>query len=748
MQAVRGPALAFMMLVLGMLILECPASRASETPKRVLLLDSFGRDVAPISTVISVFRTELSMRSPEPIDLHEVSLEMARFAEPGQEAPFVNFLRERFSGYTPDLVVAVGSPAFSFLVRHREVLFESTSVLIAGVAEQVLRAGPVIGNAALLPLEIDLKGMISDILQVLPGTRNIYVVLGDSALEQFWVSQCRSEFSIFSGRLRFVYLDHLSFDAIKTRLAALPPDSAVVYALLIKDVTGTLLDPGEALKTIIAEANAPVFAFFQSFFGSGTVGGRLVQDRDAGMFAAKAAIRILGGSPPAGESMPPARAGLPVYDWRALKRWGIDVRKLPEGSRVDFREPSLWERYHWHITGGALLLILQAVLIARLLIQRKRRDAAECELARSEHRLRLITNAMPVLIAHVDADQRYRFTNEAYRAWFGFSPEEALGRTIREVVGEPFYRSVLPYVERVLSGERIQYAQDIDMEDGRILSIEAIYVPDANDRGVVNGFYALVMDMTEQRLAHQESRRLQDELLHAGRIATMGELAGALAHEINQPLSAIMSNAQAARRFLNAPTPEIEEVNEILDDIVKDDARAGDVINRLRRMLKKTKPVLEPVDLNAIFREVAGLLHSDAVIRNVRVCFELDPLLPPVSGDRVQLQQVALNLVLNAFEALEEVPRESRRVRIRTRLEGVQILAAVEDTGKGIPPEASERIFDSYYTTKLQGLGMGLSISRSVLQRHKGRIWFENRHAGGVTFYFSLPAAAEGDLPE
>ena len=227
----------------------------------------------------------------------------------------------------------------------------------------------------------------------------------------------------------------------------------------------------------------------------------------------------------------------------------------------------------------------------------------------------------------------------------------------------------------------------------------------------------------------------------------MGELAGTLAHEINQPLSAIMSNAQAARRFLNVPTPDIQEVNEILDDIVKDDARAGGIINRLRRLLKKTKPVLERVDLNTMFSEVIGMLHSDAVIRNVSVALELDSLLSPVWGDRVQLQQVALNLVLNAFEAMEDGPREARRVRIRTRLEASQVLAAIEDNGKGIPPEASERIFDSYYTTKPRGLGMGLSISRSIIERHKGRIWFENNAEGGATFCFSLPVAAGGSLP-
>ena len=180
-------------------------------------------------------------------------------------------------------------------------------------------------------------------------------------------------------------------------------------------------------------------------------------------------------------------------------------------------------------------------------------ERAERKLVESEQRLRQITNALPVLIAYVDADLRYRFNNDAYRVWFGISPEEAFGRTMREVVGEGFFQSVRPYVERAFSGEDVRCALDVEMAGGRPLSVEVIYVPDRGEQGVVRGIYVLVLDVTERNLAQQDSRRLQDELLHAGRISTMGELAGALAHEINQPLSAIMSNAQAAKEIPGQP---------------------------------------------------------------------------------------------------------------------------------------------------------------------------------------------------
>jgi PAS domain S-box-containing protein len=391
-------------------------------------------------------------------------------------------------------------------------------------------------------------------------------------------------------------------------------------------------------------------------------------------------------------------------------------------------------------------IVKRLQLVTQIFTNALARKRAERELVKSEQRLRLITNALPVLIAYVDADQRYRFNNEAYREWFGVSPEEAMGRTIREVVGDGFFQRVRPYIERALSGEHVRCALDVEMAGGRPLSVEAIYVPDIDEQADVRGFYVLVIDVTDRNLAQQESKRLQDELLHAWRVSTMGELAGALAHEINQPLSAIMSNAQAARRYLNAPAPDMDEIKEIINDIVQEDTRAGEVIIRLRALLKKAKIEVEPVDLNSVFRETVGLLNSDAVIRDIKIDLELDPLLPFVRGDRIQLQQVALNLVLNAFDAMEERPRGERWVIIRTEMKDSQVLAAVKDNGMGVLRGDYEKVFQPFHTTKTQGLGMGLSISRSIINRHQGRIWVENNSDGGATFYFSLPASIDEQI--
>jgi PAS domain S-box-containing protein len=713
--------------------------------KSVLLLDSYGQDVEPVSTVISAFKTELFSRVSGPLDLHILPLEMARSAQSKKEDLFVTFLRERFWGRQPDLVITVGGPAFIFWASHRNNLFPAAPALIAGITEQVLRTEKIALNAVAVPLRLNLQQVIADILQVLPHTQNIAVILGASQLEALWLSECRKNFAVFSKRINFIYLNNLKFEEIRKRVAALPPNTAILYGLMIVDAAGVPYNPREALKAIVADANSPVFSVHQSFFGLGTVGGRLMQESEAGVKAADAAVRILQGEPIHAISASPLPAGNPVYDWRALKRWGISERRLPPGSIILYRQPSVWKLYSGRIAAGGMLIIAQAFLIVWLCIQRRRRQNVERDLIRSDERLRLITNALPVLIAYVDADRCYQFNNETYRQWFGIRPEEAKGRPMWEAGGERLHLKIAPYVEKALKGQGVNFSLDIESDSGRIRTMETVYMPDKDAHGIVRGFYVLAMDVTERQRAQQESRRLLDQLLHAGRISTLGEFAGAIAHEINQPLSAIMSNTQAAKRYLNAPSPDLQEVKEILPDIEKEAGRAGKVIDRLRALLKKTNPTYQPIDLNSIVQEVVGLLHSDAVIRDVKVSTELDSQLPLVHGDRIQLQQVILNLMLNAFDAVSEILREDRRVQVRTFLIDSLVTTAVCDSGRGVPASEQEMIFKPYYTTKAQGLGMGLSISHSIISRHCGRIWVENKSGGGC-FCFSLPPAGQWQI--
>jgi signal transduction histidine kinase len=224
----------------------------------------------------------------------------------------------------------------------------------------------------------------------------------------------------------------------------------------------------------------------------------------------------------------------------------------------------------------------------------------------------------------------------------------------------------------------------------------------------------------------------------------VGELTASLAHDLSQPLAAILSNAQAARRLLAADSVDLEQITQILGDIVEDDKRAGAVIHRLRSLLKKGDLERVSLDLNEIVNEVARLVRSDAVIRNVAMSVELAEGLPRVRGDRVQLQQVVLNMVLNGLDAMREPHAGERSLVIRTAANGASIVAvSVEDSGIGIEPEHEEKIFQPLHTTKADGLGMGLAIARTIVEAHGGEIAAWNNPQGGATFRFTLPIARD-----
>jgi two-component system sensor kinase FixL len=240
--------------------------------------------------------------------------------------------------------------------------------------------------------------------------------------------------------------------------------------------------------------------------------------------------------------------------------------------------------------------------------------------------------------------------------------------------------------------------------------------------------------------AEAETDRQAQKAAHASRVATLGELAASLAHELNQPLTAILSNANAATRFLDAESPDFQEIREALADIAADDRRASDIILRMRAMLRKGDLERRPLDLNALVTDALRLAASDAVLRQVRVDEQLAAGLAPVMGDPVQLQQVVLNLLLNGLDASAELPHP-RSLVIATSGGPSETRVTLRDWGPGIPPGALKHIFEPFFTTKATGLGMGLSISRSIVEAHGGRIWAANNEDGGATVGFTLPCS-------
>jgi predicted ATPase/signal transduction histidine kinase/GAF domain-containing protein len=289
------------------------------------------------------------------------------------------------------------------------------------------------------------------------------------------------------------------------------------------------------------------------------------------------------------------------------------------------------------------------------------------------------------------------------------------------------------------SGQDWEWEHRLMMPDGRVKSIHVVAQAVRDELGELE-FVGAVMDVTASKQAQEALHRAQAELAHVTRVTTLGELMASIAHEVNQPLAAIVTNGEASLRWLNRPRPEIDQVRGGLEQMIGDAERASNVVYRVRALSKKIEPNQVPLDVNDVLNEVIKLVDREILSHQIALRVELAPDLPPVLGDRVQLQQVVINLVVNGIQAMAGVDHRGRNLLIRSERRSDDVLVLVQDSGNGIDTENANRLFDAFYTTKPGGMGMGLSICRSIVQAHGGRVWASNHGGEGAVFQFTLPA--------
>jgi PAS domain S-box-containing protein len=366
------------------------------------------------------------------------------------------------------------------------------------------------------------------------------------------------------------------------------------------------------------------------------------------------------------------------------------------------------------------------------------RVRTEQALRSSEERLAKAFRSSPDAIAIArQEDDRLLEVNDTWEKLFGYGRGEVVGRTPVEL-GLWGTADRERFLRLLDSEHRVRdFEVELRTRTGGIRPV--VLGADIDEMGGEPCVITFTRDLTEQRRAEAEAQQQRLEVAHLSRVAMLGELSGALAHELNQPLTAILANARAAQRLLRLSSPDLDELRDILEDIAQDDRRAGEVIERLRAFLRKGAMQPGHLDLNEVVTEVLGLVHSDLIQRRVTVDARLAAALPTVFADRVQLQQVLLNLLLNACDAMAADSRGEKRVTIQTTESatgGVEL--SVADQGTGIPPDEMERVFEPFVTSKPHGLGLGLAICRSIVTAHGGRLWAENNEDGGATFNLVL----------
>jgi len=378
-------------------------------------------------------------------------------------------------------------------------------------------------------------------------------------------------------------------------------------------------------------------------------------------------------------------------------------------------------------------------LLAEIFISTVTKRQAEAALKASEERYREVVESQTELVCRYLPDTTLTFVNEAYCRYFGRSREELIGRRFLDLVPAVAQPAVVAQVESLMRNPRVHtYEHEVTLADGTTGWQQWVDSAIVDSSGRVVELQGIGRDITDRKRAEEATQRLAQ----ASRLSVMGELTASIAHELNQPLNAILNNADAAEMLLESGPEHLGEVRRILADIRRDDLRASEVIRRTRELLSRRPTERHPIDLNEVAGSVLDLIGNDAIRRRVELATDFAPDLPPVLGDRVHLQQVLLNLILNGMEAMADAPAPRRRLTVRTGRGDGAVEVAVSDCGHGLDRDKLALLFESFYTTKKDGMGLGLSLARSIVEAHGGRIWAVNRVDGGATFRFTVPAAS------
>jgi len=593
------------------------AQEARQRGVLFLAVEDFTRPY--VRLIFEAFSDEL-LRAPEAPAIYFESLDATRFEQTGYMGEVREWLRRKYRDTRIDLVVPISEDALVFLADARGEPWPTAKVLYLEAGSVRVDTPTVLPQAGGILLTDHTTDALSVIKTILPDTKHVAMLIGASTVDQLrWRS--------FADKVRMVGLEPivvaaLSMEDSLAELARLPPLTVVFILQPAIFAKGHVPAPSEACELIASAGYAPVFTLGAPDLGCGVVGGLMRDWTIVGRLLGDEALRRLENPSTDIVSVPVAKYTTLAFDDRQLERWKIPEQRLPSGAIIRFREPNVWRDRRGLVITVAAVTLVQSLLIAGLVFERRRRRQAEID-----------------------------------------------------------------------------------------------------------------------------SRRNLAALAHLDRRAAMGELATSLAHELNQPLNAILQNAGMAQMLLTSTTlpTELSEMTDIIGDIRKDDIRASEVIRRMRGLLQKHELEAHPIDLNDVAQETVAIVLPDARSRQIEMEIDLLNGLRPIQGDRVHLQQVLLNLLMNAMDAVAAMPPERQRVRVSTSQSEGAVRLSVADSGPGIPADTLSKVFEPFFTTKsggTSGMGMGLAIARSIVEAHDGRIVAENNITTGATVWFSLPVSS------
>jgi PAS domain S-box-containing protein len=724
---------------IGLLFLLAAKVHAAE-PARVLMLHAFNYSFPATSVIAEAARKRLVEHSKS-IEIDAEFLDLARNTDEAHSLRMAKYIHDKYEKYPPDLVITLGSSALPFVVKHRDML-PGVPVIFASISPQTYAALRPPPEMTGIITGFDLAKTLTLAERLQPKARHLFVIAGSGETDRRWQPIARKTVEELGGKFETTFLFDLPYSELVARLSKVPNDAIVVLLTVFADSEGNTFVPAQVAGDLAALSPAPVYGPYDSFIGNGTVGGFVETFESVGAAAAEMAIKIMDGTNPA--TLPPRTNPAQRYrvDYRAMQRWNLNEKDLPPDTVVLFKKPTIWDEHRGTVLAALSVLGLQTIFLAALLIQRRRRKRAEQLLKDSDERMTFAAAAANIGLWHLDGDTEELWVTEHCRELFGLPSDAPLTR-------EAFLAAVHPD-DREIAVRSIQSSSKMDqpaasdvrvvLSSGEVrwIRMRARTYQEGNGEPKQRG--GIFVDITDQKSAQAETALQRVEIEHLMRVSVLGELSGSIAHEVNQPLTAILSNAQAALHLLTKNSPDLVEIRDVLEDIVHEDNRAGEVIHRLRSLLKKGERKMESVNINDVVRSTISLLNSELIGRDISVRLDLENDELVTQGDSVQLQQVLLNLVMNAMDAMASTPMDQRSILISTRgTKTGMVDVLVKDRGHGIRPKENGRLFEPFYTTKNHGLGLGLSLCSTIIKSHQGKLTLINNEGGGAVAGFSLP---------
>jgi len=720
-------------------------SADAKESQRVLIL-RFDNSFAPGPSKTQTHLVKTLQEKSSPKILIDVEyLDLTRYNDEQHQKNLIDLLEHKYSTVKFDLIITIGSLALEMVLAHDADLFRRSPVvfcLFQPNLPETYKKNPDTTGLIAKGYHNSIQETLELSLELQPKVENVIVIAGVDKWSRNLLKIAKEISRPYEKQYRFSWLTDMTMDELIETVSTPMEKTIILYLSVIKDTAGNKYIPVHACRMIAQAAKAPVYALWSGTIGAGAIGGYVLSGEKIGEQTADMCLKILNGEKPS--NIPIERyEDAYMFDWRQVKRWSIPEDRLPPGSIVKFKEFTVWDRYKGRIISAFALILFQALIISYLVYQRRIRRKNEKDLLQAELRYRTV--------ADFTYDWEYWQNTDGALQYVSPSCERISGYTIQEFKTAPslFKDIILPEDREIWDIHDHKSAENeepsgiqfrIKRKDGQIRWIENVCQPVKTNQGDHLGIRGSNRDITERKLAEINAQKHREELTYISRVTTLGELSASMAHELNQPLAAILNNANAAMKFISGDRKDLDEVNEILNDIIKDDRRASGIIKKLRTLMSKKEMELSPLNLNEIIWGVAKLTDRETSVRDVPLILELDDDLPHVKGDAIHLEQIILNLILNGTEAMVTIDRQFRKLRIcTTEHDRDFIKVSVEDKGTGIDEAHINSIFETFYTTKPGGMGMGLSICRSIIEAHGGRLWAENNPDQGATVYFTVP---------